>query len=60
MSELKFRNNPCEEHTNVITNDDWCPVCLADERDKLRAELARRDEIIARLKEDAEKGKTNE
>lgn len=36
--KLKFKHNPCEEHINVETNDDWCPFCLMDERNSLRAE----------------------
>jgi len=39
MSNLKFKNNPCAEHLDVETADDWCPVCLHEENASLKAEV---------------------
>jgi len=41
MSNLKFKNNPCAEHLDVETADDWCPVCLHEENASLKAEVER-------------------
>ena len=32
--------NPCETHRNVKALDGYCPICLIEERDRLRAENA--------------------
>ena len=39
--KLKFKHNPCEEHIDVETGDDWCPYCLMEEREKYRKALTR-------------------
>ena len=41
-----IRNNPCEEHINVRA-DGFCPVCLVEERDRLRAEVMRLRAVLA-------------
>lgn len=35
----EWPDNPCETHLNVKTGSDWCPICLTDERDRMREAL---------------------
>ncbi len=54
-NELRFHaENPIEEDGRIHVTPELL-FAVADKIDGLRAELARRDEIIARLKEDGER-----
>lgn len=46
MAKLRFKNNRCEEHLAVETFDDWCPVCLGNERDMLKKQVTELNEAL--------------
>jgi hypothetical protein len=53
-----IRNNPCETHFNVRA-DGFCPVCLVEERDRLRTENEQLKEAV-HMAYEAAKGATRE
>jgi len=40
----------CEKHFRVKASGSFCPICLLDERDALRAELAASQAEVERLR----------
>lgn len=60
MSVLKFKHSPCEKHAGVTTSDNWCPVCLIEQRDAEHAYALRLKAALNKIHEIATDRNDNE